>query len=61
MGIKLFERNGKTVQFNSEGLRVLALAEKVLELVNKMKQPECLADFTDEIKIGAIASIQYFA
>lgn len=58
LGIKLFDRNGKTVQFNSEGLRVLALAEQVLELVNKMKQPECMADFMGEIKIGAIASIQ---
>ncbi|WP_151745521.1 LysR family transcriptional regulator [Acinetobacter calcoaceticus] len=58
LGIKLFERNGKTVQFNSEGLRVLALAEQVFELVEKMKQPECMADFTGEIRIGAIASIQ---
>lgn len=58
LGIKLFERNGKTVQFNSEGLRVLALAEQVFDLVDKMKQPDCMADFAGEIKIGAIASIQ---
>ncbi|MNG46453.1 HTH-type transcriptional regulator YofA [compost metagenome] len=58
LGIKLFERNGKTVQFNNEGLRVLALAEQVFDLVDKMKQPECMADFTGEIRIGAIASIQ---
>ena len=58
LGMKLFERNGKTVQFNSEGLRVLTIAEQIFDLVEKMKQPECMADFTGDIRIGAIASIQ---
>ncbi len=58
LGIALFERIGRKAALNVEGLRVIKHAEEIMQLVEKIKQPESLIEYKGTIKIGAISSIQ---
>ncbi|KAB8312233.1 LysR family transcriptional regulator [Erwinia endophytica] len=58
LGMKLFDRSGRAVALNANGIRLLPMAREILTLFNRMAQPESLSDYRGAIKIGAIASVQ---
>jgi DNA-binding transcriptional LysR family regulator len=58
LGSKLFDRVGRNVHLNAEGLRVINLAEEMMTLAEKMKFPPSLTEFSGEIQVGAISTIQ---
>lgn len=58
LGIQLFDRIGRNAYLNSEGLRVINLAEEMMILTEKMKFSQSLAQYHGEIKVGAISTVQ---
>ncbi len=58
LGMQLFDRTAKSVSLNANGLRVLPLAEEMLELYARMCLPETLEGFRGNLNIGAIGTVQ---
>jgi DNA-binding transcriptional LysR family regulator len=58
LGLRLFDRTGRSAHLNAAGLRALPLAEQILETFALMGQPESLSDYRGELRIGAIATVQ---
>ena len=58
LGVRLFDRSGRTAQLNAAGRHALPLAEQMLALAAQMALPGSLAEWQGELKIGAIATVQ---
>ncbi|MCQ4315845.1 LysR family transcriptional regulator [Stutzerimonas zhaodongensis] len=58
LGLRLFDRTGRSAHLNAAGLRALPLAEQIIETFALMGQPESLDDFRGELRIGAIGTVQ---
>ncbi len=58
LGLRLFDRTGRSAHLNAAGLRALPLAEQILETFSLMGQPESLEDYRGELRIGAIGTVQ---
>ncbi len=58
LGLRLFDRTGRSAYLNAAGLRALPLAEQILETFSLMGQPESLEDYRGELRIGAIGTVQ---
>lgn len=58
LGMRLFDRTGRSAHLNAAGLRALPLAEQMLEIFALMGQPESLSEYRGELRIGAIATVQ---
>lgn len=58
LGMKLFDRSGRSIALNANGDRVLPLAQEILNIFSRMAQPESLSEYRGAVKIGAIASVQ---
>ncbi len=58
LGLRLFDRTGRSAHLNAAGLRALPLAEQILETFALMGQPESLDDYRGELRIGAIGTVQ---
>lgn len=58
LGVSLFERSGRSAQLNAAGRHALPLAEQILGLFAQMAQPEDVAQWRGELRIGAIATLQ---
>ncbi|WP_417780942.1 LysR family transcriptional regulator [Stutzerimonas xanthomarina] len=58
LGLRLFDRTGRSAHLNPAGLRALPLAEQILETFSLMGQPESLEDYRGELRIGAIGTVQ---
>jgi DNA-binding transcriptional LysR family regulator len=58
LGLRLFDRTGRSANLNAAGLRALPLAEQILETFALMGQPESVDDYRGELRIGAIGTVQ---
>jgi len=58
LGMRLFDRTGRSAHLNAAGLRAVPLAEQILETFALMGQPESLSEYRGELRIGAIATVQ---
>lgn len=58
LGLRLFDRTGRSAHLNAAGVRALPLAEQILETFALMGQPESLSEYRGELRIGAIATVQ---
>ena len=58
LGLRLFDRTGRSAHLNAAGMRAVPLAEQILETFALMGQPESLSEFSGELRIGAIATVQ---
>ena len=58
LGLRLFDRTGRSANLNAAGLRALPLAEQIIETFALMGQPESVADYRGELRIGAIGTVQ---
>lgn len=58
LGMPLFDRTGKSANLNTNGQRVLPLADQMLELYARMCLPETLDGFRGSLNIGAIGTVQ---
>jgi DNA-binding transcriptional LysR family regulator len=58
LGLRLFDRTGRSAHLNAAGLRALPLAEQILDTFSLMGQPESLSDYRGELRIGAIGTVQ---
>lgn len=58
LGIRLFDRTGRSAHLNADGLRALPLAEQIVETFALMGQAESLDGYRGELRIGAIGTVQ---
>jgi DNA-binding transcriptional LysR family regulator len=58
LGLRLFDRTGRSAHLNAAGLRALPLAEQIVETFALMGQPESLDGYRGELRIGAIGTVQ---
>lgn len=58
LGVRLFDRSGRSAVLSAGGRHALPLAEQMLGLYAQMALPTALAEWQGELKIGAIASVQ---
>lgn len=58
LGMRLFDRTGRSAHLNAAGLRSVPLAEQILDTFALMGQPESLSEYRGELRIGAIATVQ---
>jgi len=58
LGLRLFDRTGRSANLNAAGLRALPLAEQIIETFALMGQPESVDDYRGELRIGAIGTVQ---
>lgn len=58
LGLRLFDRTGRSANLNAAGLRALPLAEQIIETFALMGQPESVNDYRGELRIGAIGTVQ---
>lgn len=58
LGVRLFDRSGRSAVLSAGGRHALPLAEQILGLYAQMALPTALAEWQGELKIGAIASVQ---
>jgi len=58
LGMRLFDRTGRSAILNAAGQRALPLAEQILERFALMGQPQSLDDYQGALRIGAIGSVQ---
>jgi len=58
LGVRLFDRTGRSAHLNAAGLRALPLAEQMLETFALMGQPDTPGDYRGELRIGAIGTVQ---
>ncbi|MGY2399698.1 LysR family transcriptional regulator [Pseudomonas sp. SDO5271_S396] len=58
LGVKLFDRTGRSATLNSAGQRAVPLAEEILDIFSRMGAPDSANDFHGSLRIGAIGSVQ---
>ncbi|MGY2374286.1 LysR family transcriptional regulator [Pseudomonas sp. SDO524_S393] len=58
LGVKLFDRTGRSATLNSAGQRAVPLAEEILDIFSRMGAPDSANDFHGALRIGAIGSVQ---
>lgn len=58
LGVKLFDRTGRTATLNAAGQRAVPLAEEILQTFLRMGEPDSAHDFRGALRIGAIGSVQ---
>ena len=58
MGVKLFDRTGRSATLNSAGQRAIPLAEEILRLFGRMGAADSGNDFHGALRIGAIGTVQ---
>ena len=58
LGVRLFERSGRSAVLNATGKHALPLAEQMLGLYAQMALPTSAAEWQGELKVGAIATLQ---
>lgn len=58
LGLRLFDRTGRSAHLNAAGQRAVPLAEQIIETFTLMGQPESLDDYRGELRIGAIGTVQ---
>lgn len=58
LGFALFTRTGRSAELNEDGRRVLARAEEVLTLADRLGAPVSETDQSGTLRIGAISSAQ---
>jgi len=58
LGLRLFDRTGRSANLNAAGLRALPLAEQIIDTFSLMSQSDSLGDYRGELRIGAIATVQ---
>ncbi|MFZ3154173.1 LysR substrate-binding domain-containing protein [Pseudomonas sp.] len=58
LGVRLFERSGRSAVLNVAGRHALPLAEQMLGLYAQMALPTSAAEWQGELKVGAIATLQ---
>ena len=56
LGLRLFDRSGRSATLNAAGRHALPLAERMLALYAEMASPS--AELRGELRVGAIASVQ---
>ncbi|ANF87324.1 LysR family transcriptional regulator [Pseudomonas antarctica] len=58
LGVKLFDRTGRSATLNSAGQRAVPLAEEILDIFSRMGTPDSANNFQGSLRIGAIGSVQ---
>lgn len=58
LGVKLFDRTGRSATLNSAGQRAIPLAEEILRLFGRMGTADSGNDFHGALRIGAIGTVQ---
>jgi DNA-binding transcriptional LysR family regulator len=58
LGVRLFDRSGRSAVLNAAGRHALPLAQQMLGLYGQMALPTAAAEWQGELKVGAIASVQ---
>lgn len=58
LGVKLFDRTGRSATLNSAGERAIPLAEEILRLFGRMGTADSGNDFHGALRIGAIGTVQ---
>ena len=58
LGVKLFDRTGRSATLNSAGQRAIPLAEEILRLFGRMGAADSGNDFHGTLRIGAIGTVQ---
>lgn len=58
LGVRLFDRSGRSAVLSAGGRHALPLAEQMLGLYAQMALPTALEEWQGELRIGAIASVQ---
>ena len=58
LGVRLFDRSGRSAVLNAAGRHALPLAQQMLALYGQMALPTAAAEWQGELKVGAIATVQ---
>ncbi|HCT05283.1 LysR family transcriptional regulator [Pseudomonas sp. P7548] len=58
LGVKLFDRTGRSATLNAAGQRAVPLAEEILDIFSRMGTPDSANNFQGSLRIGAIGSVQ---
>ncbi|MEN3259413.1 LysR family transcriptional regulator [Sodalis endosymbiont of Spalangia cameroni] len=58
LGMRLFDRSGRAAVLNANGQRVLPLAQEIVTLFGRMRQPATVSEYRGTIRIGAISTTQ---
>ncbi|MBW1246785.1 LysR family transcriptional regulator [Pseudomonas tolaasii] len=58
LGVKLFDRTGRSATLNAAGQRAVPLAEEILDIFSRMGAPDSANNFHGSLRIGAIGSVQ---
>lgn len=58
LGVRLFDRSGRSAVLNAAGRHALPLAEQMLALYGQMALPPGAGDCVGELRVGAIATLQ---
>ncbi|MBA1275395.1 LysR family transcriptional regulator [Stutzerimonas azotifigens] len=58
LGLRLFDRTGRSAHLNAAGRRALPLAEQIIETFALMGRPETLDEYRGALRIGAISTVQ---
>lgn len=58
LGVRLFDRSGRSAVLNAAGRHALPLAEQMLTLYAQMALPTSAAEWQGELRVGAIATLQ---
>lgn len=58
LGVRLFDRTGRSATINAAGERAIPLAEEILQLFGRMGAADSANDFRGALRIGAIGTVQ---
>ncbi|MBD8474817.1 LysR family transcriptional regulator [Pseudomonas sp. CFBP 8770] len=58
LGVKLFDRTGRSATLNSAGQRAIPMAEEILRLFEQMGAADSANGFQGSLRIGAIGTVQ---